>query len=464
MTFHDDFARALVERRGGEDGGGSEPAPLTRHSELGSESPSAEREPREILNQVQDDDVELNDGIGTDDDVELNDGVGTDDDIGLDHGDRRDVEKLGRAATTPPLCSALDAEPCATNAHGLVDAAHGSGSSPEHNGHTSPTPKTRHDGWTPEIRVKFLNALANCGNVRSAALYVGRSRTSAYNLYHRDPDFARGWDAALLLARDLATDELQCRAIDGVEEEVFYHGNVIATRRRYDSRLLLAHIARLDKLAENVTVTRAAARFGELTDAIAAEEDTAPLIAEPTAKELAEADGGVLHTESQEVEDEPELAEFYECIRPDIDTEPDHYVLTRDEAQELCDAVPGMQARLRWSSDPWIVGSGRETVAETLAEAVIGKEEGAEAGADNFDLGSVNHVNLDGSDCHPEPRPRHSGLDPECPEICEPSVEILNLQATVGKQVQDDEIGHTNASQGSASSAEHMDTPDHRSS
>ncbi|WP_305095685.1 hypothetical protein [Croceibacterium aestuarii] len=41
---------------------------------------------------------------------------------------------------------------------------------------------------------------------------------------------------------------LAARAIDGVEEQVFYHGEVIATRTRYSDRLLLAHLARLDKL------------------------------------------------------------------------------------------------------------------------------------------------------------------------------------------------------------------------
>ncbi len=38
------------------------------------------------------------------------------------------------------------------------------------------------------------------------------------------------------------------RALEGVEEQVFYHGEVIATRRRFDTRLLLAHLARLDAL------------------------------------------------------------------------------------------------------------------------------------------------------------------------------------------------------------------------
>ncbi len=178
---------------------------------------------------------------------------------------------------------------------GDADAALGQGA--ENNSHSaegedfeapSPSPTPRHDGWTPEVRVKFLEALANCGNVSSAAAFVQMSRTAAYNLKQRDVDFSRGWDAAILLARGDATDVLQDRAINGIEEDVYYQGDVVGTRQRYDSRLLLAHIARLDKLAERITVSRGAARFGEMMDAIAAGEDTTLLITEPTTTEIAE--------------------------------------------------------------------------------------------------------------------------------------------------------------------------------
>lgn len=41
------------------------------------------------------------------------------------------------------------------------------------------------------------------------------------------------------------------RALNGVKENVFYHLEEVARRRRYDSRLLLAHLARLDRLEGN---------------------------------------------------------------------------------------------------------------------------------------------------------------------------------------------------------------------
>jgi len=105
--------------------------------------------------------------------------------------------------------------------------------------------------WTEFGRprqVEFLEALAATGSVRAAARAVGVGASTAYRARRADPAFGRAWNGALVAARPRAEEELTCRALDGVEEEVFYRGELIATRRRFDSRLLLAHLARLDKL------------------------------------------------------------------------------------------------------------------------------------------------------------------------------------------------------------------------
>ena len=52
-------------------------------------------------------------------------------------------------------------------------------------------------------------------------------------------------------SRAHAEEVLADRALNGVEETVFYHGEEVATRTRYDARLLLAHLARLDAKAED---------------------------------------------------------------------------------------------------------------------------------------------------------------------------------------------------------------------
>lgn len=107
--------------------------------------------------------------------------------------------------------------------------------------------------------------------MRSAAAGVGMSRQSAYVLRRRDALFAQGWDAALVLARRHVEEVLATRALDGVEEAVFYHGEQVAVRRRFDARLLLAHLARLDRAAEETGAGAHAGRFDEVLALVAGE-------------------------------------------------------------------------------------------------------------------------------------------------------------------------------------------------
>lgn len=126
--------------------------------------------------------------------------------------------------------------------------------------------------WTPAIKTRFLDRLAVHGNARAACRAVGFSPEAAYRLRRRDAAFARGWAAALVLARENCAQVLAERAIEGVEEEIWYRGELLGTRRRYDARLLLAHLARLDRLADDETASPDAARFDELLACIAGEK------------------------------------------------------------------------------------------------------------------------------------------------------------------------------------------------
>lgn len=136
-------------------------------------------------------------------------------------------------------------------------------------------PKERHDGWSPDKQVLFLEALARTGNVKAAALYTGLSRESAYKLRRR-PDgraFARAWDAAIIHARDLFQDELLDRGLSGWSEAVWHQGEEVGTRERWSAPLFLAALARLDKMADGIDMAgkpaRAAAEhFDELLDGI----------------------------------------------------------------------------------------------------------------------------------------------------------------------------------------------------
>jgi hypothetical protein len=130
-------------------------------------------------------------------------------------------------------------------------------------------------GWSEARRGKFLALLAESGNVRGAALACGLSPQSAYKLRRREPGFARAWLAAILLARDHTEQVLADRALLGVEEPVFYRGEQVGVRRRYDTRLLLAHMARLDALADESAMADAA-RFDELVALAAGERFAVP--------------------------------------------------------------------------------------------------------------------------------------------------------------------------------------------
>jgi len=105
----------------------------------------------------------------------------------------------------------------------------------------------RVDGWSPFLRKLFLQVLAETGRVGTASEYTGLSRQSAYALRARDPLFAAGWDAACELARAPLADALYEKALDGVTDTITKDGAVVATRHRFDSRLSIAVLNRLDK-------------------------------------------------------------------------------------------------------------------------------------------------------------------------------------------------------------------------
>ncbi|WP_370030153.1 hypothetical protein [Qipengyuania mesophila] len=102
--------------------------------------------------------------------------------------------------------------------------------------------------FVPERQVAFLEALAVTGSVRAAARRVKVSHQTCYRARRSSAAFGRAWDAALVVARGAAEAKLADLAMNGVVEEVWYHGDLIGQRRRFSDRLLLAHLARLDRM------------------------------------------------------------------------------------------------------------------------------------------------------------------------------------------------------------------------
>lgn len=133
-----------------------------------------------------------------------------------------------------------------------------------------PAPASYH--WTPRLQREFLEAFATNGSVKISAAKVGMSPAAVYQLKQRPAGaaFRLGCAAALLIARGRLVDELLDRAIWGHDETTELQredGRSFIKRRRIDSRLGLAMLARLDRMVE----TRAEAGEDMLAQSIAAD-------------------------------------------------------------------------------------------------------------------------------------------------------------------------------------------------
>lgn len=104
----------------------------------------------------------------------------------------------------------------------------------------TPVPrKYRHDGWTPERQRAFIAALAETASVKSAAARINMSPEGAYHL-RRQPGadgFRAAWDAALDHGVQRLTDLAIDRVIEGVPVPVFWRGEQVGERRRFNDRL-----------------------------------------------------------------------------------------------------------------------------------------------------------------------------------------------------------------------------------
>lgn len=123
--------------------------------------------------------------------------------------------------------------------------------------------RQRHDGWTPERQLDFIEALGETACVEDACKAVGLSAASAYALRRRidAQSFRMAWDAALDYGIRRLSDAVIGRAINGVARPVFYKGEQVGERRYYDERLAIFLLR-----------TRDPTRYGVWRDAMRAEQ------------------------------------------------------------------------------------------------------------------------------------------------------------------------------------------------
>jgi hypothetical protein len=106
----------------------------------------------------------------------------------------------------------------------------------------TPAPaRYRHDGWTPERQIAFIEALAETGIIEEACRRVGISDTAAYELRRqpRGAPFRQAWDAALDYSMHLVEQDAAVRSRKGVARPIFYKGEQVGEYRHFDERLTM---------------------------------------------------------------------------------------------------------------------------------------------------------------------------------------------------------------------------------
>jgi hypothetical protein len=190
--------------------------------------------------------------------------------------------------------------------------------------------------FSRDKQVRFLEALALWGSARAACRNACVSHQTVYRHRRASRDFALAWDAAVLVARPQVEEVLADRALNGIEEVVYYHGEEVARRRRYDSRLLLAHLARLDRAEESNDILDVAHDFDAALERLRRGE---PI--DPPADDYDD-DAHVIYGEKWEDESLPfpERAELYQrwLEAQDADAEDDED--EDGEGDEDDDALP----------------------------------------------------------------------------------------------------------------------------
>jgi hypothetical protein len=90
----------------------------------------------------------------------------------------------------------------------------------------------RRDGFTPERRKIFIEALGKYGTIADACRVARISTTSFYRLEKRDPEFRSLVEAARSMAGSHIETLAWERGVTGIEEEVICYGKVVGKRRK----------------------------------------------------------------------------------------------------------------------------------------------------------------------------------------------------------------------------------------
>ncbi|HEX8483096.1 MAG TPA: hypothetical protein VF650_14460 [Allosphingosinicella sp.] len=275
----------------------------------------------------------------------------------------------------------------------------------------SETRRLRHDGWTPEKKRLFLERFAECGVIVEACEAVGMSAKAVYNLRDRDPLFAAGLDAACVKARGPLADEAYSRARNGVVERIYKDGIVVAERHRYDNRLTMSVLARLDARIDRAEEKGAphlaiVARWDEYLEALSEDrrEDGLALLAPAAPAEPEPA--------PEEVAEHRELRELHPGDEPAIDRDP-HSIWEDDEGCWWTDYPParGFEGEEKGCFGDYGYRRTLSPAEQTVIDAHLAEEdaeEAAEAAAERARAEALRDAFFG-----LEPDPKSEGGEPE---------------------------------------------------
>jgi hypothetical protein len=150
--------------------------------------------------------------------------------------------------------------------------------------------RARHDGWTLERQIAFIEALAETGCVEEACRRVGMSDTSAYALRRRPcgAPFRRAWEVALDYAVHRIEEDAFARSRHGVARPIFYKGEQGGEWRHFDERLTMF-----------ILRSRRPQRYGKWIDKLLAPAEDEDGVADPNEDPGIRLDGGLQGIEWQ---------------------------------------------------------------------------------------------------------------------------------------------------------------------
>ena len=96
--------------------------------------------------------------------------------------------------------------------------------------------------FTPKKQKIFINLIKTGESVTAAAEKCRISVRAAYKRRDSNAKFRRSWSEAVDFCVEAAERELRRRAVEGVDEPVFYRGAAAGTRKVYSDQLLLAYL------------------------------------------------------------------------------------------------------------------------------------------------------------------------------------------------------------------------------